>query len=99
MKLMPCPLNGPRNISEFICGGEVQPMPSPQAADSDWAAYLFERENAAAVVREWWCHLATAYWFIAERSTATDEILRTYPADKLFTTRHDFPPANTTTPS
>ena len=24
MKIMPCPLNGPRNISEFVCGGEAE---------------------------------------------------------------------------
>jgi sarcosine oxidase subunit delta len=26
----------------------------------------------------------SAYWFIAERNTLTDEIVRTYPADELF---------------
>ena len=34
MKIMPCPLNGPRNISEFVCGGEVLDMPDP-ATGSD----------------------------------------------------------------
>ncbi len=29
MKLMHCPLNGPRNISEFVCGGEVREEPDP----------------------------------------------------------------------
>lgn len=29
MKIMPCPLNGPRNISEFTYGGEFKPMPDP----------------------------------------------------------------------
>ena len=80
MKIMPCPLNGPRNISEFVCGGEVIPEPDPATADDGaWADYLFLHENAAGVVREWWFHLPTAYWFIAERDTRTDEILRTYP--------------------
>lgn len=83
MKLMPCPLNGLRNISEFAYGGEVQAMPPPDAADAAWCDYLFYRDNAAAVVREWWCHVATSYWFIAERNTVTDEIIRTYPPDEL----------------
>ncbi len=26
MKIMPCSLNGPRNISEFACSGEVAEM-------------------------------------------------------------------------
>jgi sarcosine oxidase subunit delta len=37
-------------------------------------------DNPAGRVREWWCHLPTATWFIAERDTVTDEILKTYPA-------------------
>jgi sarcosine oxidase subunit delta len=88
MKIMPCPLNGERNISEFVCAGEVEEMPDPVNADDQaWAEYLFIEDNPKGVVREWWLHSATAYWFIAERDTATDEILRTYPADEVFNQR------------
>lgn len=91
MKIMNCPLNGPRNISEFVWGGEVNPMPDPAAAsDRDWGAFLFLENNTAGVVREWWCHVPTSYWFIAERDTVTDQILRTYAASELFGTRVDF---------
>lgn len=83
MKLMPCPLNGLRNISEFAYGGEVHAMPPAGADDAAWADYLFNRDNGAGIVREWWCHLATSYWFIAERDTVRDEIVRTYPASDL----------------
>lgn len=92
MKIMPCPLNGPRNISEFSYGGDVIEMPDPRTCTSrEWARYLFLRENKAGVVREWWCHTATSYWFIAERDTVTDQILRTYPASELFRERVDLP--------
>ncbi|NIR29825.1 MAG: sarcosine oxidase subunit delta [Gammaproteobacteria bacterium] len=85
MKIMHCPLNGPRNISEFTYGGEVTSMPDPRdCTDEEWADYVFLRENRAGQVREWWYHNATSYWFIAERDTATDEIVRTYPASELF---------------
>ncbi len=85
MKIMPCPLNGERNISEFVCFGEVAQIPNPdKASDAAWAEYLWNSNNVRGVVREWWCHAATSYWFIAERDTATDEILRTYPASELF---------------
>lgn len=91
MKLMTCPLNGPRNISEFAYGGEVSEMPDPRTVDDEtWAGHIFLEDNAAGVVREWWCHLATSYWFIAERNTVTDEILRTYPAREVFRDRVDF---------
>ena len=93
MKIMHCPLNGPRNISEFVCGGEVRPMPDPQStSDAAWAAHVFLEDNRAGVVREWWCHTATSYWFIAERDTRTDDILRAYPASEVFGARVDFAP-------
>jgi len=81
MKIMPCPLNGPRNIQEFAYGGEATPQPAPDAPAEAWAEHAFFPENRAGVVREWWLHVATGYWFIAERDTVRDEILRTYPPD------------------
>lgn len=91
MKIMPCPLNGPRNISEFVCFGEVSRMADPDAAsDAEWAEQVWFSNNTDGVVREWWCHAPTSYWFIAERDTVTDEILRTYPASEMFRERIDF---------
>jgi sarcosine oxidase subunit delta len=83
MKLMPCPLNGLRNIAEFAYGGEVVDEPDPErCSDREWADYVFLADNAAGVVREWWYHVPSATWFIAERDTVSDEIVRTYPAGK-----------------
>ena len=91
MKILNCPLNGPRNISEFIYGGEVTRMPDPIAcSDAEWADYVLMEDNTAGVIREWWYHVATAYWFIAERNTVTDEIFRTYPAREVFKARVAF---------
>jgi sarcosine oxidase subunit delta len=91
MKVMNCPLNGPRNISEFVWGGEVKPMPDDsKLSDREWAEYVFLENNRAGVVREWWCHVPTSFWFIAERNTVTDEILKTYPASEVFKSRVDF---------
>ena len=84
MKVMTCPLNGPRNISEFACGGEVRDMPPLDCDRADWVDYVYLENNRAGVVREWWFHMPTAYWFIAERDTRTDEILKTYPASELY---------------
>lgn len=79
MKVMNCPVNGPRAISEFVCGGELRAMPDPAtASDAQWADYVFNRNGAPALKKEWWCHVPSGVWFIAERDTATDVIHRTY---------------------
>lgn len=79
MKLMTCPINGARPISEFVYGGEVRPMPDPQITDDAmWADYVFNRNGAAGIKQEWWCHTPSNTWFLADRNTITDEILRTY---------------------
>ena len=91
MKILNCPLNGPRNISEFTYGGEYHPMPNPsQCSARDWAEHVFFHDNVAGMVTEWWCHTASSYWFLAERNTITDEVLRTFSASEVFTQRVDF---------
>lgn len=91
MKMMPCPLNGLRNISEFVYGGEVKPMPDPaRCTDREWADYVFYNDNKAGMVTEWWLHAPSGYWFIAERHTATDEILRTFDPSERFDERVEF---------
>src|SRR5688500_2879375 len=94
MKVMNCPLNGPRNISEFARGGEVKPMPDPVSLDDRaWGDWLFLENNEAGVAREWWCHVPTSVWFIADRNAGTDEILKTYPACDVFKDRVNFAPS------
>ena len=79
MKLLTCPVNGPRPVSEFAYGGEVRPMPDPdRATNAEWAAYVFERSGVPGVKHEWWCHTASGTWFVAERDTVRDIVLRTF---------------------
>jgi sarcosine oxidase, subunit delta len=76
---MTCPINGPRLISEFSYAGEVRPMPDPRLADDEqWADYVFNRNGVSGVKHEWWCHTPSGVWFIAERDTVADVIIRTY---------------------
>jgi sarcosine oxidase subunit delta len=85
MKIMTCPLNGPRNISEFVWGGDVKAMPDPaSASDKEWAEYLFLEENVAGEVHEWWLHAPSNFWFIARRDTLTDTILETMTVDAFM---------------
>ena len=79
MKIMTCPVNGPRLISEFAYAGEVKEMPDPvTASDTAWADYVFNKNGVAGIKREWWCHTPSGVWFVAERDTTRDLILRTY---------------------
>lgn len=78
MKILVCPVNGPRPVSEFICWGEHREMPEPaKASDAEWADYVFNRSGAPGVKREWWCHVPSGIWFIAERDTLDDRVIRT----------------------
>lgn len=79
MKIIHCPINGPRPAQEFIFGGELRHMPNPATtSDADWGGYVFYRRGEPAIKKEWWYHLASGTWFIAERDNVTDEIVRTY---------------------
>ena len=79
MKLLKCPINGLRPVSEFVYGGELREMPDPdRCSDADWADYVFNRLGETGIKLEWWCHTASGVWFIAERDTTLDLVLRTF---------------------
>ncbi len=79
MKLLRCPINGLRPVSEFFYWGEMREAPDPDAAtDAAWADYVFNRNGAPGVKREWWYHVPSGVWFVAERDTVRDEVRRTY---------------------
>jgi sarcosine oxidase subunit delta len=79
MKLMRCPVNGPRPVSEFVYWGEVRQAPDPAAvSDAQWTDYVFNRNGAPGIKREWWYHGPSGVWFIAERDTTRDEVLKTF---------------------
>lgn len=66
-------------------------MPDPVRSDArEWAEYVFFHNNDAGVVTEWWCHTASSYWFLAERNTVSDEIIRTFAANEVFKERIEF---------
>lgn len=91
MKLLTCPLNGKRNISEFTYGGEYHALPDHlTSSPRDWAEHVFFHDNVAGIVTEWWCHTASSFWFLAERNTITDEVIRTFKADEIYQQRVEF---------
>ncbi len=83
MFLIPCPICGPRDGSEFHWQGEAHPVPSPEQAASftrdQWASYLYVWSNPRGVTREWCFHaIGCEEWFIAERDTRTNRVLKSY---------------------
>lgn len=84
MKLLTCPMNGVRNIDEFQSFGPVrEPMEPDGVSDAEWARHLFRAQNRRGVVLEWWRHVPSNYFFLAERDIVTDQVLRTFPASEF----------------
>ena len=85
MLLLTCPNCGDRNVSEFHFGGELGSRPKDPSAlsSAEWANYLYMRNNVMDVQTEWWHHNAgCGLWFLAERHTRTNEVIKTYPYAK-----------------
>ncbi len=76
--LLPCPNCGPRDVREFAYAGEVTQRPRAAPSERELAAYVHFRANVAGPQREWWYHrFGCELWFLAERDTRTNEVLRT----------------------
>ena len=76
--LLACPHCGPRPVDEYAYFGEVTKRPSGEASSlRDLTEYVYFRDNVAGVQREWWQHRSgCGEWFLAERDTRTNEVLR-----------------------
>jgi len=75
MKVFDCPVIGRRPISEFEYAGEVR-QPPLDADETTWAEYVFNRQGAPGKLREWWYHRPTGRWYVMERDTLKDEVIR-----------------------
>jgi heterotetrameric sarcosine oxidase delta subunit len=81
--VLTCPNCGPREVTDFACGGEATPRPTARPSFRELNAYNYFRRNVAGVQREWWYHRSGCReWFLAARDTRTNEVLWTaLPAD------------------
>ncbi|MFL5928135.1 MAG: sarcosine oxidase subunit delta [Gaiellaceae bacterium] len=76
--LLDCPHCGPRDVAEFHYQGEVTRRPTSPPTLRELTDYVYFRDNVAGVQREWWYHrLGCGLWFVADRDTRTNEVLRT----------------------
>jgi heterotetrameric sarcosine oxidase delta subunit len=82
MLSVPCPWCGPRDEIEFRFGGQahIEYPPDPSAlSDSEWAEFLFMRDNPRGTANERWYHVAGCRrWFNVARDTVTNEFLAVY---------------------
>ena len=54
----------------------MRPAAPEAASDTEWAEYLFYRNNVKGVHLERWLHsLGCRQWFLVERDTVSHEIL------------------------
>jgi heterotetrameric sarcosine oxidase delta subunit len=76
--LLECPNCGRRDVNEFRYQGEVTKRPPPDPTLRALADYVYFRDNVAGVQREWWYHrIGCGTWFVAERDTRSNDVLRT----------------------
>jgi heterotetrameric sarcosine oxidase delta subunit len=76
--LLDCPHCGLRDVNEFKFQGEVTRRPWKTPTLRELADYVYFRDNAAGAQREWWYHrVGCGLWFIAERDTQTNQVVRT----------------------
>jgi heterotetrameric sarcosine oxidase delta subunit len=77
-----CPWCGPRDETEFHCGGEshiARPAEPAAISDEAWADYLYMRTNPKGVFYERWHHShGCRRWFNVARHTVTHDILAVY---------------------
>ena len=76
MLLIRCPWCGEREEPEFHYGGQAEvPYHAPNASATEWARYLFYRDNPAGPFLERWVHVhGCRRWFAVVRDTTTHEI-------------------------
>ena len=70
MRLVPCPICGPREATEFVCFGEERPRPD---LARPLAEAIYMRDNAKGPVTElWWHRAGCRRWLELRRNTATN---------------------------
>lgn len=74
---IPCPVCGPRSVSEFTYEGDATVARPPLDADgASWFEAVYERRNPRGPHAELWHHAQGCRCFVeVERDTATHAIL------------------------
>jgi sarcosine oxidase subunit delta len=83
--VLTCPNCGPREVTDFAFGGELNPRPKEAPSLRELGEYNYFRNNVAGPQREWWLHRSgCGEWFVAERDTRTNEVFWTALPQDVF---------------
>ena len=73
-----CPNCGERNVNEFSNGGEYRKRPKDSATSNKWFEYIYDQNNDAGIVKEWWYHsYGCGKWFLSLRDRRNDFVSKT----------------------
>ena len=92
--IIPHPLLGSRDVSEFTYLGDARLMdrPSPEDGLEAMHDYLYLRDNPAGTHRELWYHThGDRSWLVVTRDTVTQEITKVELARELALARPENP--------
>ena len=92
--IIPHPLLGPRDVSEFTYLGDARLMdrPSPEDGLEAMHDYLYLRDNPAGTHRELWYHAhGDRSWLVVTRDTVTQEITKVELAREVALARPENP--------
>ncbi len=81
MMLIDCPHCGARDVTEFTYGGPAgptRPVNPAGVSDTQWAEYVYLRDNPRGLHDEVWQHSAGCRrWIAVRRDTLTHEVIVT----------------------
>ena len=84
MMLIPCPYCGPRNVTEFVYGGDANsrlPAGADATSHAAWSDSVYLRDNPRGPHVELWQHGAGCRrWIQVRRNTLTHDVLGSAPA-------------------
>jgi len=80
VKYLDLPALGRRPATEFVVAGILDPEPA-ELTDMTPGEWVFNRTSVPLCRTEWWYHTPTQLWFLVDRDTAADRILKVQFAD------------------
>jgi sarcosine oxidase subunit delta len=86
MMLLKCPHCGARDVTEFTYGGAgpARPLNPADSDDSQWADYVYMRDNPRGPHDELWQHSAGCRrWIAVRRNTLTHDVIATAKPGEL----------------